>query len=145
MKRFVTNSAEETENLGAMLAEKLKDGGFVAFFGGMGMGKTVFVKGLAKALGIEDCITSPTFAIVNEYSGKVNLYHFDMYRVETLDDLYSTGFFDYTGEKNVIAVEWSENIVDALPDKYVSVKMEKGGHDGQRVVYIDFIGDDWTV
>ena len=63
------------------------------------MGKTVFVRGLAKALGIEDCITSPTFAIVNEYSGKVNLYHFDMYRVETLDDLYSTGFFDYTGEK----------------------------------------------
>ena len=145
MKRFVTNSAEETENLGAMLAEKLKDGGFVAFFGGMGMGKTVFVRGLAKALGIEDCITSPTFAIVNEYSGKVNLYHLTCTAWRRWTICILRDFSITQAKKNVIAVEWSENIVDALPDKYVSVKMEKGGHDGQRVVYIDFIGDDWTV
>lgn len=145
MERFITDSTAETEKLGEMLAEKLKDGGFVAFFGGMGMGKTAFVRGMARAFGIEDYVTSPTFAIVNEYSGKVNLYHFDMYRVETIDDLYSTGFFDYLDEKNVIAVEWSENITEALPDKYVSVKIEKGEHDDQRIVYIDFIGDDWTV
>ena len=95
MNRFISNSAEETERLGGLIASKLSGTEVIALFGGLGMGKTAFTRGLARGLGADDVVSSPTFALVNEYSGRVPVYHFDMYRVTSWDDLYSTGFFDY--------------------------------------------------
>ena len=137
-----TNSAEETEKIGEKLAEHVSKGGVIAMFGGMGMGKTAFVRGLARALGVHECVTSPTFAIVNEYEGRVKLYHFDMYRITGLDDLYSTGYFDYLYTGGVLAVEWSENIIDALPEDYIKVSFSKGENDNSRIIEIENVGID---
>ena len=92
-------------------------------FGGLGAGKTAFARGIAKGLGISDCVSSPTFALVNEYEGKFNVYHFDMYRINSYDDLYTTGFFDYMGN-GVLIIEWSENIEGFLPENRINVTMK---------------------
>lgn len=98
----------------------------VAYRGGLGMGKTCFTRGLARGLGYCGPVTSPTFALINEYSGgRVPLYHFDMYRVNTLPDLESTGYFDYAETRGVLAVEWSENVSFALPDNTIFVTFER--------------------
>ena len=110
---------------GREIGEKLRGGDVVAFTGGMGMGKTVFVRGAAEALGAEADVCSPTFSIVNDYGGKIHIYHFDMYRVETFDDLYSTGFFDYLDYGGIMAIEWSENIEAVLPDNAITVEIRK--------------------
>lgn len=137
MQRFVTDSVEETVELGKRLASKLKGGTVVAFFGGLGMGKTAFTRGMALALGTQEEVSSPTFAIVNEYGGSPPLYHFDMYRVESWDDLYSSGFFDYYESGGILAVEWSENIENALPENTVRVVFERGQHENQRIITVD--------
>lgn len=137
MQRFVTDSVEETVELGKRLASKLKGGTVVAFFGGLGMGKTAFTRGMAMALGTQEEVSSPTFAIVNEYGGSPPLYHFDMYRVESWDDLYSSGFFDYYESGGILAVEWSENIENALPENTVRVVFERGQHENQRIITVD--------
>ena len=137
MKQFVTNSENETIELGKNLAEKLHGGTVVAFFGGLGMGKTAFTRGMAKALCIKEQVSSPTFAIVNDYGGNPPLYHFDMYRVESWEDLYSSGFFDYYESGGILAVEWSENIENALPENTVRVTFERGEADTQRIITID--------
>ena len=137
MQKFVTNSAEETIELGRKLAEKLTGGTVVAFFGGLGMGKTAFTRGMAKALCVKEEVSSPTFAIVNDYGGNPPLYHFDMYRVETWDDLYSSGFFDFYEAGGILAVEWSENIENALPENTVRVEIKRGETDNQRIITID--------
>lgn len=122
MRKYISNSPEETEELGARLAKKLSGGEVVSFKGGLGMGKTCFTRGLAKGLGFEGEVTSPTFALINEYiGGRLPLYHFDMYRISGWEDLYSTGFFEYLEEGGVIAAEWSENIENALPQSTVTV------------------------
>ena len=97
MSRWISNSAEETERLGERVASKLSGTEVIALFGGLGMGKTAFTRGLARGMGADDIVSSPTFALVNEYRGRVPVYHFDMYRIGSFDDLYSTGFFDYLG------------------------------------------------
>lgn len=137
MQKFVTNNAEETTELGKKLGQSLKGGTVVAFFGGLGMGKTAFTRGLAKALCVKEEVSSPTFAIVNDYGGNPPLYHFDMYRVETWDDLYASGFFDFYEAGGILAVEWSENIENALPENTVRVQIERGEHDNQRIITID--------
>ncbi len=137
MQRFITNSAEETTELGKKLGLLLKGGTVVAFFGGLGMGKTAFTRGLAKALCVKEEVSSPTFAIVNDYGGNPPLYHFDMYRVETWDDLYASGFFDFYEAGGILAVEWSENIENALPENTIRVNIERGEHDNQRIITID--------
>lgn len=137
MQKFVTNSESETVSLGEKIAEKLTGGTVVAFFGGLGMGKTAFTRGLAKALGVKEKVSSPTFAIVNDYGGNPPLYHFDMYRVESWDDLYSSGFFDFYEAGGILAVEWSENIENALPENTVKVTFERGETDNQRIITID--------
>ena len=137
MQKFITNNTDETTELGRKLGQSLKGGTVVAFFGGLGMGKTAFTRGLAKALCVKEEVSSPTFAIVNDYGGNPPLYHFDMYRVETWDDLYSSGFFDFYEAGGILAVEWSENIENALPENTIRVQIERGEHDNQRIITID--------
>lgn len=136
MTTVVTNSAQETEQLGERLAKQLNGAETVALFGGLGMGKTAFTRGLCRGLGTGEVVSSPTFALVNEYTGRCPVYHFDMYRVTTWDDLYSTGFFDYEGN-GVLVIEWSENIEGALPGDAIRVTIERGEHDDQRVFTIE--------
>ncbi len=136
MNRYITNSAEQTAQLGERLAAKLKGTEVIALFGGLGMGKTAFTRGLARGLGAGDVVSSPTFALVNEYSGRVPVYHFDMYRVNSWDDLYSTGFFDYL-DTGVLVIEWSENIEGALPENALRITISRGEHDNQRIFDIE--------
>ena len=121
----ITYSREETVNLGKTVAKKLNGKTVIALKGGMGMGKTAFCEGIAKGLGITDYIVSPTFNIVNIYYGDKTLYHFDMYRVSGLDDLLSTGYFDYLDDENgIMLIEWSENVLDLLPEytKFITIQ-----------------------
>ncbi len=135
-KSFTTNSPNETEALAERIAAGLHGGEVIAFTGGMGVGKTAFTRGLAVGLGAGDVASSPTFAIVNEYEGRMTLEHFDMYRIETWDDLYSTGFFDYLDTDRVLAIEWSENIEGALPEDTIYVDIRLGETDDQRVITV---------
>ncbi len=133
---YKTANARETEALGVELAGKLKGCEVIALYGGLGMGKTTFTRGLAKGLGIDERdVSSPTFALVHEHSGRCRLYHFDMYRIETWDDLYQTGFFDYVGT-GVMVIEWSENIDSALPEDCLKIEINHGDTDDSRVFKI---------
>ena len=137
MKSYTTKSPEETESIGFKLAQTLRGGEVIAFRGGLGMGKTCFTRGLARGLGFTGTVTSPTFALINEYiGGRLPLYHFDMYRILGWEDLYSTGFFEYAEQGGVIAAEWSENIENALPAGTVTVSFEQTG-ENERVINID--------
>ena len=119
MSVIITDSVQKTEEYGEMLAKELRAGDVVAMFGGMGMGKTQLVRGLARGLGLDAEVSSPTFALVHDYGGDPPLVHFDMYRISGWEDLYSTGFFDYQESGAILAVEWSENIEQALPENAV--------------------------
>ena len=126
MTEIITKSAAETEIFAETVGGNLKGGEIIAFRGGMGMGKTCFTRGLAKGLGFSGAVTSPTFALVNEYvGGRLPLYHFDMYRIENWEDLYSSGYFDYCDMGGVIAAEWSENIEAALDGNVITVSFER--------------------
>nr|WP_290462300.1 tRNA (adenosine(37)-N6)-threonylcarbamoyltransferase complex ATPase subunit type 1 TsaE [Acutalibacter muris] len=133
---FTTNSPDETQALGERLARRLKGGEVIAFTGGMGAGKTAFTRGLAIGLGAGDVASSPTFAIVNEYRGRLTLEHFDMYRIDTWESLYSTGFFDYLDADRVLAIEWSENIEGALPEGTIFIDIYPGDAETQRMITI---------
>ncbi|MDR2933528.1 MAG: tRNA (adenosine(37)-N6)-threonylcarbamoyltransferase complex ATPase subunit type 1 TsaE [Oscillospiraceae bacterium] len=125
MKKYTTISEEETEELAASLARVLTAGDVIAFRGGLGAGKTAFTRGLARGLGVVDTVSSPTFALVQEYTGgRLPLFHFDMYRIAGWDDLESTGFYDYMDRGGVMAVEWSEKIENALPEDCITVTIE---------------------
>lgn len=131
-KRFISKNADETEMLGEKLGKKLQGTEVIAMFGDLGMGKTTFTRGLARGLGVDDRdISSPTFALVHEHHGRTALYHFDMYRVTSWDDLYSTGFFDYIGN-GVLLIEWSENIEPALPEDCVRITINKCDNENER-------------
>ena len=142
MLRFVSDSVRDTESIAEKLGKILKSGDVVAYFGGLGMGKTAFTRGLAKGMGIAADVSSPTFAIVNDYGGNPPLVHFDMYKVESWDDLYSSGFFDYLDMGAVLAVEWSENIENALPESTVRVTIEQGVTPEERIITIEGICDE---
>ncbi len=117
---YKTESPEQSEALGEVLAKQLKPGMVVAYYGDLGAGKTAFTRGLAKGLGTAMQVTSPTYTIVNEYlGGKMPLFHFDMYRLTCADDLFDIGWDDYLERDGVCAVEWSENVEDALPHAIV--------------------------
>ena len=137
---IVTNSVEETENAGAALAEKLPDGAVVALYGGLGAGKTAFVRGMARGLGIEDGVSSPTFTIVNEYAGaQRELFHFDMYRLQSGEELFDIGWEDYLARGGVCAVEWSENVEEALDGNEIIVSIEPLS-DTERKISVHFPG-----
>ena len=125
MMQITTHSADETQALGQKLASRLAPGDVIAYFGDLGAGKTAFTRGLAQGLGITDPVTSPTYTIVNEYlSGRIPLFHFDMYRLGSSDELFDIGWEDYLSRGGVCAVEWSENVEDALQDA-IRVTIEK--------------------
>ncbi|MEE1279793.1 MAG: tRNA (adenosine(37)-N6)-threonylcarbamoyltransferase complex ATPase subunit type 1 TsaE [Oscillospiraceae bacterium] len=125
MEVFVSNSERETEQFAESFAKRLSRGSVIAFEGTLGAGKTAFTRGLARGLNSRDSVSSPTFAIVNEYDGEIPLFHFDMYRIETLGELYSIGFFEYLERGGICAIEWSENIYSALPEETVFVSIEQ--------------------
>ena len=130
---FITNSPAQTEDIGIKLAEQLKPGAVIAYRGDLGAGKTAFTRGLARGLGIQDPVTSPTYTIVNEYlGGRLPLFHFDMYRLHSADDLFDIGWDDYLERGGVCAVEWSENVEDALEDP-ITVTIEKLGEQSRKI------------
>ena len=130
---FITTSPNETEAVGEALGKVLKSGTILAYEGDLGAGKTAFTRGLARGLGATDMVTSPTYTIVNEYlSGRMPLFHFDMYRLSSSDDLWDIGWEDYLDRGGVCAVEWSENVADALGYP-VRVRIEKTGEDTRRI------------
>ena len=136
-KTLVSHSAAQTEQIGELLAALLHRGDVVAFFGGLGAGKTAFVRGLARGLGVAGSVSSPTFSIVNVYPGSPMLCHFDMYRIDGWDDLCTTGFFDYAEDDAVLAVEWSENIEAVLPEHSIFVTIEPGETQTQRIITLE--------
>lgn len=133
---IITNSEEETERAGAELARRLSPGAVVALYGDLGAGKTAFVRGMARGLGIDCRVSSPTFTIVNEYRGKADLFHFDMYRLSGADELFNIGWEDYLSRGGICAVEWSEKVQDAFYGDEVVVRIEKLS-DSQRRISIE--------
>ena len=130
---FLTNSPEETEAVGIALGTILEPGTILAYRGDLGAGKTAFTRGLARGLGCGEIVTSPTYTIVNEYlSGRIPLFHFDMYRLGSSDDLWDIGWEDYLERGGVCAVEWSENVDDAMEDA-IWVTIEKTGEESRRI------------
>ena len=130
---YTTNSPVETEAIGAALGKILTPGAIIAYRGDLGAGKTAFTRGLAKGLGYADSVTSPTYTIVNEYlGGRLPLFHFDMYRLHSSDDLWSIGWDDYLDRNGVCAVEWSENVDDAM-ENAIYITIEKLEGDSRRI------------
>ena len=133
---YLSHSPEETEQLGEQLGRTLRPGSVVAYRGDLGMGKTAFTRGLARGLGCTCRVTSPTFTIVNEYSGALPLFHFDMYRLDSSDDLFDIGWEDYLTRGGVCAVEWSERVEDALPDDTLWVSIARGNGENDRIITV---------
>lgn len=137
MEKYISSSPEETLNIASALAQTLKGGEIIAFKGDLGMGKTCFTRGLATGLGYKGEVNSPTFAIMNEYKGgRLDLFHFDMYRISSWEDLDAVGFFDYCASGGVVAVEWSENIEAAISGEVITVTITRTG-DTQRTITIE--------
>ena len=131
---FITNSPAETEAIGAALGKILTPGTVIAYRGDLGAGKTAFTRGLARGLGYTELVTSPTYTIVNEYlGGRIPLFHFDMYRLASSDDLWDIGWDDYLDRGGICAVEWSENVADAMEDA-IRITIHKTGTESRRIV-----------
>ena len=134
---YLSHSPEETERIGETLGKTLRPSSVVAYRGGLGMGKTAFTRGLARGLGCRGRVTSPTFTIVNEYEGDIPLFHFDLYRLGSSDELFDIGWEDYLARGGVCAVEWSERAEDAFDGSTVRIDFRRGAqHDGWRVITI---------
>lgn len=135
MEEYRVSSLEETKAVAQKLADRITKPTVIAYFGGLGAGKTTFTRFFCEALGSSDEVTSPTFAMVHEYDGRLPIYHFDMYRVDGYEGLYSTGYFDYL-DTGVLLIEWSENIEEDLPREYIRVEIEHGAQEGERIIKI---------
>lgn len=133
---YLSHSPEETEHIGEMLGRRLRPGTVVAYRGGLGMGKTAFTRGLARGLGCAGRVTSPTFTIVNEYDGATPLFHFDMYRLGSSDELFDIGWEDYLTRGGVCAVEWSERVDDAMPADTLWVDIARDTDESDRIITI---------
>ena len=141
--KYTTNSPAETEAIGSALGRILPPGSVIAYRGDLGAGKTAFTRGLARGLGCTEIVTSPTYTIVNEYlGGRIPLFHFDMYRLRSSDDLFDIGWDDYLERGGVCAVEWSENVDDAMEDA-IYITIEKLGEDSRQITIEggDFLAD----
>ena len=131
---YLSDSEAQTEDIGARFAASIPDGSVVAFYGELGSGKTAFVRGMARGMGIDAPVSSPTFTIVNEYEGARRLFHFDMYRLGSADELYGIGWDDYLAREGVCAVEWSENVAEAFDGSEINVRFEKTGDESRRII-----------
>ena len=136
MEEYLSKSVEETEAIAEKFSKNLDGDEIIALYGDLGAGKTAFARGLARGLSVEENVSSPTFAIVNEYMGDFPLYHFDMYRIESWNDLDTIGFFDYIGN-GVLVIEWSENIEAAIPDDAIRVEIRKTSDENERIIIIE--------
>lgn len=137
MQIFESYSYEDTIGIAAEIANAFTGGEFVAMYGDLGAGKTAFVQGIAKALGITNHVTSPTFTIVNEYEGKLPLYHFDVYRISDSDEMYEIGYEEYVDSNGVCIIEWAELIEDLFPQEYIKItilKDENKGFDYRKII-----------
>jgi len=143
MKKYHVYSVEQTVELGRKLGSILQKGDNVCLTGGLGTGKTAFTGGIAKGLGISGYITSPTFTIVNEYYGRLPLYHFDVYRIGDAEEMTDTGYYEYISGDGVTVIEWAELIEEILPLDRIDVNIEKTDFEGtdSRIITIKFIGD----
>lgn len=141
MEQYKVNSLEETREVAHMIAARITRPVVIAYYGGLGAGKTTFSRFLAEALGSVDEVTSPTFAMVHEYRGRLPIYHFDMYRVSGYDELYSTGYYDYL-DTGVLLVEWSENIEEELPSRYWKLTIDHTEDENSRLITLETVGDD---
>ena len=140
MLNMITNSESQTEDFAKKICGRIRSGSIVLFEGELGAGKTAFVRGAVLAYNNTSFVSSPTFALVNDYGGTPHIYHFDMYRVTGLDDLYSTGFFDYLDDNSILFIEWSENIRDYLKEYYgdriILIKILKTERENERMIEI---------
>ena len=136
MAEFISKSEHDTEELGRRFASGLPGGTVVAMYGDLGAGKTAFVRGMARGMGLDCRVSSPTFTIVNEYLGKRELIHFDMYRLSSADELFDIGWEDYLIRGGVCAVEWSERVTDALPEDTLWVDIARGSGENDRIITI---------
>lgn len=136
---YKSNSVKETQNIAKAFAKELKGGDVICLNGDLGAGKTAFVRGLAQGLGVSDCISSPTFTIVNCYSGRLPLYHFDVYRIADSEEMYEIGYEEYVYGDGVSVIEWSELISDILPSCYYDVVITKDleKHEDYREIRIE--------
>ncbi|HOJ79958.1 MAG TPA: tRNA (adenosine(37)-N6)-threonylcarbamoyltransferase complex ATPase subunit type 1 TsaE [Clostridiales bacterium] len=143
MKEFRASSVADTVELGRKLGSMLQRGDNVCLFGDLGTGKTAFTSGIAKGLGISGYITSPTFTIVNEYEGRLPLYHFDVYRIGDVDEMLDTGYYEYIDGDGVTVIEWADLIREILPSERIEVYIEKNDPEGSdsRTITVSFIGD----
>lgn len=136
MEKYISNSTAETVKIAEQFANRLKANDGVLYNGEMGAGKTYFTKGIAKHLGIDEEVTSPTFALINEYYGNINIFHFDLYRINSFEDLYAIGFYDYFDRNGILCVEWSENIPDLADffENAYSVSLTKTGDESREII-----------
>lgn len=141
MVKIVLKGLRDTEDFGIKLGKTLKGGDVLSLTGDLGAGKTTLTKSIGKGLGVEEYITSPTFSLINEYKGRVNVYHFDVYRLDDVDDLYDLGFEDYFYSDGVTIVEWGDKIKEFLPDNTIDVYIEKGKELDERIVTISGRGE----
>ncbi|MBQ0098133.1 MAG: tRNA (adenosine(37)-N6)-threonylcarbamoyltransferase complex ATPase subunit type 1 TsaE [Oscillospiraceae bacterium] len=135
MKKIISKSVIETENIAEKISSFLKGDEVIALFGDLGAGKTAFTRGLARGLGFCDGVSSPTFAIINEYNARYSIYHFDMYRIKSEDDLYSTGYYDYL-HNGIVVIEWSENIEEYLEKDCIKISLSYGKKENEREIKI---------
>ena len=138
MEMIISSSAEDTYNAGAKIALYLKPNDVIALIGDVGAGKTVFTKGIAKGLDINEVVSSPTFTLLKEYDGRFKLCHFDVYRITDVDEMFETGFFEHMENDGVIVVEWADIIDEILPKKHIKISIEKTG-DNERIINIEKI------
>ena len=143
MEIFESYSYDETQEIAKKLTDRFKAGDFVAMYGDLGAGKTAFIQGVAKALGVKNYVTSPTFTIVNEYNGTIPLYHFDVYRITDVDEMYEIGYDDYISAGGLCIVEWAELIEDIFPESYYKITILKNeiiSYDYRKIILEKFGG-----
>ena len=134
--QYISHSTADTEAFGCQLAQWLRPNTVVACRGGLGMGKTALTRGIARGLGYTGRVTSPTFTIVNEYLGKTPVFHFDMYRLDSSDALFDIGWEDYLERGGICIVDWSEHVADDMPADAVTVTIERGSGDDERIITV---------
>lgn len=138
MEKIIIKNEDDTQEYGRALAEKLKPGSVIALIGDLGTGKTTLTKSIAKGLGIQEMITSPTFTIVQEYhKGRLPLYHFDVYRICDIEEMYELGYEEYFFGEGVCIVEWADLIMDLIPKDSIVIRIEYGSHEEERIYSIE--------